>query len=72
MNDEIWVATTLEVLSGFRMYKDLISPTTFSGGETWLVCEVRIFRVELDSMSLWVVLIFWALRNRFGNLLINC
>ena len=72
MNDEIWVATTSDVLSGFWMNKDLISPTTFGNDETWLVCEVRLCREELDSMSLWVVLICCALRNRFGNLLINC
>ena len=52
MNDEIWVATTLYVLSGFRMYEDLISPTNFGGGETWSVCEVRICREDLKSMSL--------------------
>ena len=72
MNDEIWAATTADVLSGFRMNEDLISTMTFGCGETWLVCGERIPREELNSMSLWVVLIYWALRNSCGNLLINC
>ena len=72
MNDEIWDATTMVVLLGFRMYADLISHTTFGGGETWSVCRVRLCQAELNSVSLCVVLICWALRNRFGSLLINC
>ena len=65
MNDDIWAATTVAILSGFWMYE--VSPTSF-GGETWL----RLGQAELNSMSLWVVLICWALRNKFGSLLINC
>ena len=72
MNDEIWVATTVDVLSGFQMNEDLISPTTFGCGETWSVCGMRFHRVELDSMSLCMELICWELQNRFGRLLINC
>ena len=70
MNDEIWAATTVVILSRFQMYEDLISPITL-GGETWSVCKVRLCRVELDSVILCVVLICVALRNRFGSLLIN-
>ena len=51
VNDEIWAATIVVVLSRFQMYEDLISPTTF-GGETWSVFVVRICREELKSMSL--------------------
>ena len=52
VNDDIWVATNSYVLSGFQMYEDLISPTTFGVGETWLICEVRFCREEHNSISL--------------------
>ena len=51
------------------MYDDLISPMTDGGDE---VCGMRLCQADLDSTSLWVVLIYWDLRNRFGKLLINC
>ena len=57
VNDEIWVAITVDVGSRLRMNDDLISPTTV-GGDTWSVYGVRICRTELDSTSLWVVVIF--------------
>ena len=57
MNDEIWVATTSDDLSRFQMNEDLISPTTFGSGKTWLVCGLRFHQVELESVSLCVVLI---------------
>ena len=63
---------TVDVRSGVRVYDDLISPITNGGDETWLVCGMRLCQEELDSTSLWVVLIYWALRNRFGKSLINC
>ena len=72
MNDEIWVATTSDVLLGFQMNEDLISLATFGDGETWSVFGLRLRRAELDSMSLCVVLICWALWNSCGRLLINC
>ena len=50
------------------MYDDLISPTTDGGDE---VCGIIVCRVELYLTILWVVLICWALRNRFGKSLIN-
>ena len=52
MNDEIWVATTSDVFPGFQMYEDLISPTTFGGGDTWSVCEVRLCQEKIESMIL--------------------
>ena len=72
VNDEIWVATTVDVRLGLRMNDDLISPTIVGGGETWLVHVLIFSRANLDSISLWVVVICWDLRNRFGSLLINC
>ena len=72
MNYEIWAATIANVLSGFQMNEDLISTMTFGCGETWSVCGVRLRRVEINSMSLCMVLIYWELRNIFGSLLINC
>ena len=70
--DEIWVATTMVVGSGLRMYDDLMIPITDGGDEPWLDHGMRFFREYLDLTSLWVALIYWALRNRFGKLLINC
>ena len=61
----------MDVGSGLRMYDDLISPMTDGGDETWLVCGMRFCRANLDSTSLWVVVIYWALRNRVGRLLID-
>ena len=57
VNDEMWVATTVDVKLGLRMYDDLISPMTDGGDE---VCEMRLFWVDLDLISLWVVVICWA------------
>ena len=51
------------------MYDDLISPMTDGGDE---VCGIMLCQVELYLTILWVVLICWALRNRFGKSLINC
>ena len=39
------------------MYDDLISPITDGGDETWSVHGVRLCREELESTSLWVVVI---------------
>ena len=69
VNDEMWVATTVDVGSGLRMYDDLISSMIDGGDE---VCGIMLCRVELYLTIFWVVLICWALRNRFGKLLINC
>ena len=68
VNDEIWVATMGDVGLGLRMYDDLIIPMIDGGDE---FCGMRLCQVELDSKILWVVLIYRALRNRFGKLLIN-
>ena len=46
MNDEVSVATTSNFLSGFRMYEEFISPTTFGGGEA-LLGRARLY----DFMS---------------------
>ena len=67
MNDEMWVAIMVDVRSGLRMYNDLMIPITDGGDETWVVCGMSLFRLELDSTSLWMVLICWDLRNRFGK-----
>ena len=68
----MWVATTVDVGLGLRMYDDLISPMTDGGDETWSIFGMRICRVDLDSTTLWAVLICWDLRNIFDKLLINC
>ena len=47
-------------------------PITDGGDETWAVCGMRLYQAELDWTSSWVVLIYWALRNRFDKSLINC
>ena len=67
----MWAVTMVDVGSGLRMYDDLISTITDGGDETCLVRGVLLCREELDSTSLWVVVIYWDLRNRFGRLLIN-
>ena len=72
VNDEVWVVTMVDAGSGFRTYDYLMIPMTDGGDETWVICGVILCQVELDSTSLWVVLICCALSNRFGNSLINC
>ena len=70
--DEIWVVTTVVVGLGLRMYDDLMIPITYGGDEPWSDRGMRFCWEDLDLTSLWVVLIYWDLRNRFGKLLINC
>ena len=57
---------------GLQMYDDLMIPITDGGDGTWALCGMSLCREELDSTSLWVVLICWDLRNSFGKSLINC
>ena len=72
MNDEMWVAAMVDIRSGLRTYDDLMIPMTDGGDETWVIYRMSLCQAELDSTSLWVVLICWASRNRFGKSLINC
>ena len=72
VNDEVWVATMVDVGSRLRTYDDLMIPMTDGGDETWVICGVSLCWVDLDSTSLWVVLICWDLGKRFGKSLINC
>ena len=49
-----------------------MTPTTFCGSKASVACEARFCWQDIDSMSLRAVEICWDLRNKSGNLLINC
>ena len=51
VNDEVWVATTVDVGSRLRTYDDLMIPMTDGGDETWVIFGVRLCRAELDLKS---------------------
>ena len=49
------------------MYNDFMIPVTDGGDDPWSGRGMRFCQEELDSTSLWVVLICWDFMNRFGK-----
>ena len=60
VKDEVHDMTTWDDLLGFLRNEDLRIPTTLGSGDTCcgvVGCWVRVLRAEIDSISVYVVLI---------------